>query len=58
VKRAPFPPPAKRTVRVATTLTRSEAAMLRKVQRYVWSFTGDRTTAEALRFLVRNWEQS
>lgn len=56
MRHATFPPPAKRTVRVATTLTRGEAAMLRQVQRYVHGFTGIRSKAEALRFLVRNWE--
>lgn len=47
----------KRKHRVTTTLNAQERKALRKIQRYVWSYTGDRTVAEALRFLVRNWSE-
>lgn len=44
--------------RVETTLNAEERAALRKVRRYVRSFCGKYygTNAEALRFLVRNWQ--
>lgn len=42
--------------RVTTTLNAEERKALRKVIRYVKGFTGIGTKAEALRFLVRNWE--
>lgn len=44
--------------RVVTTLNASERLALAKVRRYVKGFTGINTTAEALRFLVRNWSES
>jgi hypothetical protein len=50
------PGAVKRPVRVATALTRSEARALRHVRRYVAQMTGWDSDAEALRFLIRNWE--
>jgi len=47
--------PKPRRHRVCTVLNAEEKRAPRKARRYVWGFTGDRTTAEALRFLIRNW---
>ncbi len=49
---------AHRAKRVTTHLNSAELRALRKVRRYVGQFCGIETTAEALRFLIRNWEAS
>lgn len=48
---------AERKHRVSTTLNAKERAALGKVRRFVFGYTGDKTTAEVLRFLVRNWSE-
>ncbi len=45
-----------RRTRVETRLTPDELKQLRVVQRYVHKMSGYKSRAEALRFLIRNWE--
>jgi hypothetical protein len=45
----------KRQRRVSTLLNSNELALLRGVRKYVKGYTGISTTAEALRYLIRNW---
>ncbi len=45
-----------RRIRVETRLTRGELAALRKVKRYVAALSGYKSRAEALRYLIRNWQ--
>lgn len=47
---------SKRTHRVATTLDAQERLQLQAVRRYVYGYTGIKSDAEALRYLVRAWE--
>ena len=46
----------KRRYRVTAALNQDERRKLAKVRRYVHSMTGYGSTAEALRYLIRDWE--
>ena len=44
--------------RVATTLSKDEQRLLLEVKRYVRDYCAITSTAEALRYLIRNWSPS
>lgn len=46
----------KRDVRVCSRLSKAEARKLKRVQNYVGSTSGYYSEAEAIRFLIRDWE--